>query len=498
MTQTSDSESGETVGSQMVSGAAWLISGNLVSRVLGFISIIVLTRYLAPNDFGLIAMAVSVLSLLEALSGFGFQSYLIQNQDADDAHYNTVWTLTVIRAIAIAALLAIVAIPAAVFWRDPRIEGLMYFYAVAALFMGITNVGIVDLLKDMNFRRNFIFRVGARFGGFAVGVVLAVVLQNYWAIALAALAHQILSVVMSYILHPFRPRFSLSAMKEIWAFSSWVLVRSVVAFTGRRADRILLGRMIGLDAAGLYDVANEASSIPTSELVLVIGEAIVPGFARLAGKPKEFAATYVKSISIILSLSVPAGLGMMLIADPFVMVVLTPEFAPAIPVIQILAIYGILSTGLGNLHGVYMAVGQARRSAFFQFVETGVRLPILVAGIVYWGMIGAAWAMVISGAISLLYGLWLIVRHFGVLLPAIGQNIWRVVLSAGVMVVCVRVATDLLAASAPEWHLVAGVLVGVLSYGGALMLLWRLSGCPMGPERTLVDWLVARTKTAGA
>jgi len=285
MTQTSDSNSEKTVGSQMVSGAAWLISGNLVSRVLGFVSIIVLTRYLAPNDFGLIAMAVSVVALLDALSGFGFQSYLIQNQDADETHYNTVWTLTVIRAIAIACLLAVMAMPAAAFWRDRRIEGLMYFYAMTALFMGVVNVGVVDLLKDMNFRRNFVFRAGSRFGGFAVGVVLAVVLQNYWAIALAALAHQVFSVVMSYILHPYRPRFCLQALKEIWAFSSWVLVRSVVAFVGRRADRVLLGRMVGLDGAGLYDVANEASSIPTSELVLVIGEAIVPGFARLAGKP---------------------------------------------------------------------------------------------------------------------------------------------------------------------------------------------------------------------
>jgi len=197
---------------------------------------------------------------------------------------------------------------------------------------------------------------------------------------------------------------------------------------------------------------------------------------------------------MILSLSIPAGLGMMLIADPFVMVILTPEFAAAIPVIQILALYGILSTGLGNLHGVYMAVGQASRSAYFAFVETGVRLPILVAGIVYWGMIGAAWAMVISGAISLVYGLWLIVRHFGVSLPAIGLNIWRVLLSAGVMVVCVQLVADLLKELGPIWHLAGGVIIGLVVYGGTLMLLWRLMGCPMGPERTLVEWLSARTK----
>jgi lipopolysaccharide exporter len=123
----------ESLGQSVASGAAWLTSGNIFSRLLGFICIIVLALFLVPENFGLIAMAVSIYALLDALSGLGFQGYLIQHKEADGRQYDTVWTLTILRGFLIAGVLVLLARPAASFWVDARIEGLVYLYALSAV-----------------------------------------------------------------------------------------------------------------------------------------------------------------------------------------------------------------------------------------------------------------------------------------------------------------------------------------------------------------------------
>lgn len=496
MSNDKEQSGGESLGQSVASGAAWLTSGNIFSRLLGFISIIVLARFLVPEDFGLIAMAVSIYALLDALSGLGFQGYLIQHKEAGREHYDTVWTLTILRGFLIAGVLVLLAGPAASFWGDGRIEGLVYLYALSSIIFGFINVGVVDLLKDLHFKRNFFYRSSARFAGFGVGITLAVVLQNYWAIALGTLATQTVMLVASYIVHPYRPRLALVAWQEIWRFSGWVLLRSIILFFGRRSDRMLLGRMVGMEAAGIYDVGQEAANMPSSEFVVVLSEAILAGFTRLADQPAKLAKAYARAIAMILSLSLPAGIGIALVAEPFVHVVLTDRFIEAVPLIQILAFYGILVTGLGNMHAVYIAVGRPARSTAYQAIDTAIRLPLLFVGISMLGMVGAAWAMLASAIFGLIVGAVLIVRDFGVSLSGILKQVWRVAFATGIMALAVSYVLMQVGQEAYVMQLLAAVAMGIVVYVGALASLWHLSNRPDGPEQFAIDWVSSRFKSS--
>ena len=101
----------------------------LIERSLGIVSTVILVRLLIPEDFGLIAMAMSIIAALELMGAFGFDMALIQNQDADRDHYNTAWTFNVIFAASSAILLVAIAIPAANFYHEPRLEVVIYFLA---------------------------------------------------------------------------------------------------------------------------------------------------------------------------------------------------------------------------------------------------------------------------------------------------------------------------------------------------------------------------------
>src|SRR5690348_9557750 len=96
----------------MAKGAIWMVLFKALERSLGLISMLVLARLLTPSDFGLVAMATSLIALLELFSAFGLDTALIQRNDATPVHYNTAWTLNVIAGCSIAALMLILAIPA--------------------------------------------------------------------------------------------------------------------------------------------------------------------------------------------------------------------------------------------------------------------------------------------------------------------------------------------------------------------------------------------------
>src|SRR5258707_807323 len=106
---------------KMVSGAAWMGLFKLVERSLGLASTLILARLLSPQDFGLVAMALSFIVMAELLTGFGFDIALIQNQAADDQHYHTAWTCNVLLGVLVFLLMLGAAAPVAAFYSEPGV-----------------------------------------------------------------------------------------------------------------------------------------------------------------------------------------------------------------------------------------------------------------------------------------------------------------------------------------------------------------------------------------
>src|SRR5262245_62019111 len=161
------------LGLKMARGAAWMVLMRIGERGLGLLSTLLLARLLVPADFGLVAMATSILGVLEVMGSFGFDLALIQNQRAERRHFDTAWTLTVVYGLVSGVLVVILAVPASHFFGDPRLQAILYLFAVAALVQGFENIGIVAFQKELDFRRDFNFRMLKKIVGFLVTITLA-------------------------------------------------------------------------------------------------------------------------------------------------------------------------------------------------------------------------------------------------------------------------------------------------------------------------------------
>src|SRR5262249_1576393 len=157
----------------------WMLLFRLGDRLAGVISTTVLARLLIPADFGVVAMAMSLIGALELLGAFNFDISLIRTKNVTDAHYNTARTFNVLLGLVNACLLQLLADPAAAFFQEPRVEGIARWLSVYCVVQGFTNIGVVVFQKELQFHREFKLGMIRRLASLCVTLTLAFTLRSY-------------------------------------------------------------------------------------------------------------------------------------------------------------------------------------------------------------------------------------------------------------------------------------------------------------------------------
>jgi PST family polysaccharide transporter len=478
------------IGREMAKGAAWMVGMRLAVRGIGLISTVILARLLRPEDFGLVALASAFVGMIDVLSNFSFDIALIREGQAGRSHYDTVFTLSIVRGVLMALGLAIFAEPAGEFFHDSRVAFIVYFFAAGTVLESLQNVGIVNFRKDMTFGLEFAFTTATKLVSFVVTITVALVWRQYWALVAGILAGKLAGLALSYALHPYRPRLSLKEWRELFHFSKWLLVTNLALFLSNRLDAFIIGRMSGPRVLGLYDISLEIVSLPTAELVAPIQRALYPGYAKIAGNTSDLAKYFLSIFAVIFAFALPAGLGIALLATPIVRLFLGSAWLDSVPLIQVLAFMGIFYIGASNSTSILWALGKSRAVSFITIAKLACLGPLLVAGISYGGAKGAAYAVVAAALVNLVLAVGATLRALSLSLGALLRSSWRTVLAGGFMTVVVQLLVMQWPSAETSPALiaeVAGVVtLGALAYAAAHFLIWRLVNSPNGPERDVL------------
>lgn len=498
---TAPSPPGESVGSRVIVGVIWMVFLKVTIRGLALISLTILARLLSPEDFGVVAMAMFVYAILDSIAWFGFDSALIQNQQAKPSHYNTAFTFNVIFYSSVALLLVVLAQPAAAYYREPRVENILYVMAIGAFVFGFENIGIVDFRKNMQYEKDFKFMLSKKIIAFAVTIPLAFLWKNYWALVVGVLASRLGGTLMSYYLTPFRPRFSLKKTGELFSFSKWLFLNTLFFSIRTRIAEPILGRMSGPVALGHFNMAYEISNIPTTEMVAPINRAVYPGYAKIKDDLSTMRAGYLKVIGIIALVALPAAAGIGVVAPLLVPIWLGDKWLDSIPLMQVLALSGALTAIMTNAGSVFLAMGQQRKLALLGGTYVVLLIAVIVPMTRQYGAIGAAWSYIITSLVMnpIQYGfvfrlIKLKVRRFlGILV--------RPVVSASVMYGAVYALMQWMATTSlmQGLQLVMAVAAGALIYVLMAVSLWIFAGKPEGPELDLLErvWPIIRRRMPG-
>ncbi len=484
------------VADEIVVGASWMVLMRFAVRGLGIVSTLILARLLLPEDFGLVAMATLLIGLLEVLTKMNLDAYLIYNQESGRRHYDSAWTMGIIRGALAALVVVLLAKPATLFFGDPRVEEIFYWLALGSVLGGFTNIGIVDFRKKMQFDKDFAYFVLVKIISFVVTIIAAFMLRNYWALVLGMLSSSVAKVSLSFIMSPYRPRFGLSRWRKIFNFSKWLLVTDAVNYGASRADTLILGRLAGAASLGIYTMAYELATLAVTEIVTPIRRVIFPGYAKLGDDPEAFRRAFVEGLALILAITVPIAIGIGLTAHVSIPVLLGPNWLEAIPILQVLTIFSLLQLSYANTYIVIITRGHPRIVAGMVTVQLILAVPFIIIGTLNWGPVGAAVGVTLARVPTAIMAVYFAARISNASFADLAGATWRTGAAALSMVAAVLAVDALIG---PETTIAAlSVKFAALATTGALVYvcahcgLWSLAGRPDGAETNLINLLGTR------
>lgn len=475
-------------------GALWTLAANGGDRLLGIVSVSILARLLTPDDFGLIGLGFAAIAAVECLSAFGFDWALVRQPNLTAEHLNTGWTLRIIVNGVVAALVLVLAAPAAGYFHEPRLEGVIWVLAACKLVSGFENIGMVIFRRELRFEKEFQLLLATRLINLAVVLPVAFFFRSYWALLAGLVTSRIAAVAVSYMLQPFRPRFSVAAYRALISFSVWLQANGILLTIRSRAADFVLGRVVDARAVALFSMSSEIANLAVTEIAAPINRAVFSGYSTFSNDRDRLGDAYLSVAGIIWLVCLPIAAGIACTAPQVVLLFLGEQWLGAVPVLQMLALGGLATVMTANTQFVFMAIGRPAINTWVSLASVVLLVPVLILLTQWDGVRGAAigYAAAMGAAVPLVF--WWLHRAIGLSFARLARHSWRPVIGALAMVVVV------VAIRPQELHIdffvnvldlaqLAGI--GALVFVASVYVLWRISGRPRGAETQLIE-------TAGA
>lgn len=483
--------SNTSYSSKLASGAVWLGAGRALESVLGLAITIILARLLAPEDFGVVALAVSLTEIVTIFTRLHLTRALIQIEEVTDDHVHSAYTLSIIRGVLVTALIVGIAYPFADAYNDAALVPLTWASALVFLIGSLESPKIEIMSRNLVFWQTFALTVVSKLTSLIAIVVFAQFYQNYWAIMVGSIAAVTVRVVLSFIIQPYWPRLTLKKARRLLSFSIWVTLGGIITALNIRMDHFMIGAMLGQSKLGIFDMGWRIANIPTKQAIVPITQTLFPGFSAIARNNKDIAASFRKSQNYLAAIGLPIGIGFAMVADRLVPVALGDKWLGAIPFVEFITVMFAIQTVTVSSNALALGLGKPHLIFYRNLILLAVKLPIMLASLMAYGLYGAIIGVCIANLLESLLNLMLARRLARV-------SIWEQLKGAGRSGTAVSImaaviwGAKLYFATLPEPHnlvieLIALMAIGALVYGAALYALWRVSGRPQGIEAVAVN-----------
>lgn len=488
-----------SLGRKAAVGAGWVIAWRGFARLVGFANTLVLARLLLPTDFGLVAMAMTFEVAIQQISAFPVYEALLRQPQADTDLHDTAFTIQLGRTIVTAAILALLAPLAAQWFGDPRLTVLAIALAMTGIANGLNNIGIVEFQRDMRFDVQFTLELVPMLLNIAVTLTVAWLTHSYWALLAGIAARRMSRAVMSYVIHPYRPRLSLQHWRSLTGFSLWLWLSTLAGMTWNDFDPFALGRVFGSAGLGLYTVASQLARLPATELIDPLSSVLVAGFAyaqrdRQSNQPNPFHVMFA-----LLLVVTPIALVVSARASDLVAVLLGAEWSAATPLVTLAAwgclLYPMNSVGTAAL----VARGQVRKRFYLVAIMAALRVALVILAVLTGSLIVVIVATIV--ALAMLAGGYAVSLAPEMSKAGVGGGLLRVVgaavITAGVLQ-ALGLGWSRTIGLLPQHdgrvllaflHLAGSGLVAAAVYGAAILAFWLLSGRPRGGESMVLGTL---------
>ncbi|MDQ0636124.1 lipopolysaccharide exporter [Arthrobacter pascens] len=458
------------MGQKVRRGLVWSTASNIVLRLSNLAVGIIMARLIAPEAFGVFAVALTTWSILGSLAEFGLGADLVRRDDYQ-RHLPTVGTLGLVLSSILAGAMYFAASHVAIFFGSPEATSVVQLMSISIFLIGLSVVPAA--LLQRNIRQGTLFAVDASSMVISTLVMALLAITGFGpaALALGRIAGQSAAVVMQYIAVGRWPEFGWDreVAREAVGFGLPLATANFVAWLTVSVDNLMVARTLGPLELGLYALAFNVASWPMSVAGQSVRVIALPAFSRLASTVHRGRAM-VQVSGPIWAVSILVAVGLMFLAPQLVSVAYGDVWMGAVVAVVPLAAFGAFRV-IFDLAATYLiASGHTRRVLLIQAIWLVTLIPAMFVGVQSAGLAGAGWAHVIVALAVVLPAYLISMRRSAV--PTLGFiGAWIVPTLAGLPLAGVLWLTTV---TIPvRWlALTVGTIAGSIAYALPLMNWW--------------------------
>lgn len=379
-----------------LNGAVLTGCAQLVKIVIQFLSVILISRLLTPEDFGVVAAIMPLVIFVSTFQEIGLQQAIIQRPEIRDDQLNAIfWILTAVGVVCF--FIVIMLGPAAVwFYNDERLWKVAIVAAIPIIINNFNAIHISLMNRNMRFKALAVIDTLSAVGGFMAAYIGAKAGLGYWAIMLNPIVMAIISCAGSNIATHWRPsRPSFRIEKDIFYFGANLTGFNLIIFLGRNLDVLLIGRYIGATALGYYDRAQRLLSFPLQNLNTPLSRVILPILSRVSDDKARLRQIYLRTVGMLTLASVPGIAAVTVTAEEIIPLLLGEKWVGVIPIFWWLGVASLSLPLSFTEKWLYIAQGKTKL-LFYMGIYASVTTAIAFIIGVQWGAVGVAAGYAIS------------------------------------------------------------------------------------------------------
>jgi O-antigen/teichoic acid export membrane protein len=479
--------------SRTAAGVGVSIASRVITRAIDFVALILLARLLSPQDFGLVAIALSFMMIVEAIMELPLGFALVALPERFKSHYDSVFTLQLLRGLILTAVLLISAWPLSTIYHDHRLIALVCALSAAPAARGLVNPRLIEYSLNFDFLPNLIIEGVGKLVALGLSVGCAWATRSYWSLAIGTIASPITMLVVSYIYAPYMPAISLAKWRDFSRYVRWTAFGQTIRAFVWQMDSLILGRFVDRSELGGFSMATNLTALPGQILVVQMLNPLVVAFSSIQADTKRLRLAYEKSAVSIVSLGLPIMVGMSLAAEPIVRLAFGEQWLATGTLLRWLALTVIPSFFTAPIAPLAIALDKSPMITRLTVLEFIIRIPVVLFATFEYGLAGVVAARLLTALLMMGCAMVTVRQLVGLSVRLQLLGAWRPILSVAIMsaaVVPCEMALEHLAGSHEAFVSLAIIVsVGAVAYTCSMFLFWTLVGRPDGLESHIVGLL---------
>ena len=381
-----------------VKGIFWSFVQKWGRAGLTTITFVILSRLLAPEAFGLVALATAFTVFIELFLDQGFGSAIVQREKLDPEHLDTAFWLNVLTSILMTGGLIAVSGLLGVLFDEPRLTSVLRWLSITLILSGLSSTQISILQRKLAFKEFAIRSMVANAVGGIVGIIMAFSGYGVWSLVGQDVASGVVRAIILWRSSDWRPGFKVSKShyKELVTFGAPIVGNNALTVLTKRSDDLLIGYFLGPTLLGFYTIGYQLLLIIIRLVTEVTNSVAFPTFSRIQHQPERMRKAFYKVTQYTSVFAFPVFIGLAVLAPEIVPAVFGEKWTPSIPVMQVLALIGVLQSVLFFNGSVIKASGKPSWQFGIMLLNTvGSVLAFLL--VVRLGIVAVAAAFVAVG-----------------------------------------------------------------------------------------------------